>query len=190
MSEQLRPNAEHGERHEVIDASAEARENLERIHSKAEKAEHDPLQKHIESLQASVESQAISGKEISGADTAAEQTTQSFGISKELKADTYKHTLKRIRSHLKTPEKAFSKIIHQPVIERTSNGLSKTVARPSAFLGGSFFALLGSAVLLYMSRHYGFTYNYAAIFAVFAVGFAVGLILELLYKLLTRKRSA
>lgn len=188
MSEQLRPHSEHGEQHEAVDASVEARENLERIHSKAEKAEHDPIQKHIESLQASVEQQAVSGKEMPGIDTAPEQANQSFGVSKELKNDSYKKTLKRIRSHLNGPEKVFSRVVHQPVVEKTSNGLARTVARPSAFLGGSFGALAGSALLVYMSRHYGFTYNYAAIFFVFAAGFVAGLVIELLYKLLFRKR--
>jgi len=188
MSEQLRSSGE--QLQPQLDASAEARKNLERIHEEAEKAEKDPLQKHIESLQNRAETEAISGKEIPAAEQHAENQDQSFGITRELKTDAYKKSLKKIRGHLNAPERVFSRVVHQPVIEKTSNGLAKTVARPSAFLGGSLGALLGSSLLVYLSRHYGFKYNYAFIFVTFAAGFAVGLLLEALYKLVARRRSS
>lgn len=175
---------------ESIDTSAESQKHLERLQERAEQAEKDPIQKHIESLSRSVEQQAVSGKELNVGDKTTESSAQAFGATKHLKADAYKKTLKNIRSNLSAPQRAFSKVIHQPVIDSISNAAGKTVARPSSLLGAGFGALLGSAVLLYVSKHNGFTYNYAVIFFLFIGGFFVGALVELLVKILFRRRSS
>ncbi len=187
MSEKLQHSGEHSR--ETIDASAEARKNLERLQEKAEQAEQDPLQKHVESLRETIESQAISGKEVSAGDHNTEQSAQQFGISKELKTDTYKKTLKQVRKHLSAPDRVLSRFVHTPAVEVTSQALGKTVARPSSFFGGSLGALLGSVVLVVLARRNGFEYNYAAFFFLFIGGFIVGSIIELLFRLLFRRKS-
>lgn len=188
MAEKLSSVGEHsGER---LDASAESHKNLERLREAAKQAEKDPLQKHIESLQDAAESKAVSGKEVNVGDKNTEQAAGQFGVAKELKADAYKKTLGRVRSQLSAPDRVLSKIIHQPTIEAASNVAAKTVARPSSFLGGSLGALIGSAVLVYLSRHNGFEYNYLAFFILFGGGYVAGALVELVYKLLFRRKSA
>jgi acetyl-CoA carboxylase beta subunit len=172
-----------------VEASAETERNLERLREAAKQAEKDPLSTQIESLQQTAETKAISGKEINVADASKENTNQSFGISKDLKADAYKKSLRHIRTSLRRPERAFSRIVHNQTIETISSGAAKTVARPSAFLGGSMGALVGSATLLYMSKQYGFTYNYTVLLVLFTGGFIVGLIVELLVRLLFKRAS-
>lgn len=175
---------------ESIDTSVETQKHLEKLQEKAELAEKDPFQGHIESLNKAAVQEAVSGKEFNVGDKHAENSQQTFGTSKQLKTEAYKRTLNRIQSNLSIPDRVFSKIIHQKAIDSASNVAAKTVARPSAFLGGSIGALVGSAVLLYVSRHNGFTYNYAAIFILFVAGFFVGALAELTVKLLFRKRSS
>lgn len=186
MSEKLQSS---GEQLPNVEANVESEKNLERLRDAAKNAEHEP-QTNIEAIQKSIENQAISGKEHNVGDHAGEQSKQSFGIDAGVKSDGYKKSLRKIRSQLNQPERVLSKIIHQPTVEATSNALAKTVARPSAFLGGSLGALIGSAVLLYVSKHYGFSYNYAVIFVLFAGGFAVGIVLELFFRLIVRRRKA
>lgn len=172
-----------------IDTSAESEKNLERLREAAKNAEQDPLQKHVESLSRSAEAQAISGAEHNIGDKQGESSAQSFGTTKDLKTDAYKRTLRKVRGQLNAPQRAFSRVVHQPIIDNTSNALSKTVARPSAFLGAGLGALVGSSILLYISRKNGFTYNYTTLFVLFAGGFMLGLLLELLFKLVVRKKS-
>lgn len=188
MSERLHPSSE--KLPENIDTSAEQQRHLEKLREHAEQAEKDSLQHQIESLSSSAEAQAISGKEINVGDTGNEQSAQTFGHSKEIKTDSYRRSLKKIRTNLNVPERAFSRVVHQPAIDAVSNAAAKTVARPSAFLGGSIGALVGSAILLYVSRHNGFTYNYAVIFFLFIGGFFVGALIELLAKALFRRRTS
>ena len=173
----------------AIDASLESINNLERIRKAADNVETDSLKSQLESLQSRAESHAISGKELNVGDTNTENNHQEFGISKKLRSDTYSHSLRKIRTQLKAPDRTFSRIVHSRVLETVSNASAKTIARPSAFLGASFGALVGSAVLLYMSKQYGFTYNYSVLIVLFAGGFVLGLIGELLLRLIFRRKS-
>ena len=188
MSERLQHGPENNV--ESIDTSVEAQKLQEKLQDNAESAEKDSIQKHIESLSKSVEQQAISGKEINVGDKNTERSKQTFGTSKQLKADAYKRALKRVRSGLNVPERTLSRVVHQKAIESVSNATAKTVARPSALLGGGIGAFIGSAVLLYVSRHNGFTYNYTVIFVLFVGGFFAGALVELIVRLFVRKRSS
>lgn len=173
-----------------VEANAEAERNLERLREAAKQAEKDPLAAQIESLKQSAESKAISGKELNVGDLSKETSSISFGVDKELKADAYNKTLRRIRGSLSAPNRAFSRVVHNRTVESISNVSAKTVARPSAFLGGSAGALIGSTVLLYMAKHYGFTYNYTVFLVLFVGGFAVGLLVELVFRLLFRRKTS
>lgn len=186
MSEKLSTSGEKFT--ESIDTSVEVQKSLEKLREKAEAAENDPIQRHIESLSKSAEQQAISGKELNVGDKTTESSQQTFGHPKHLKADAYKRSLKNIRANLKTPDKIMSRIVHQPVVDTVSNAAAKTVARPSVLLGGGIGAFLGSAALLYLSKHNGFTYNYTAIFVLFIGGFFLGALAELLIKTIRRTR--
>lgn len=188
MSEKLRHSPEH-KAEAVEKTSVESKQNLERIHEAAKLAEQDPLQKHVESLAKSAEAKAKSSKELHNDDKHGESAPLHFGVQKQLKSDSYKRTMSKIQHQLPLPQRALSKVIHQPVIEAVSAGAAKTVARPSGFLFGSIVAFLGSAAFLYMAKHYGFTYNYAVLFILFVGGFALGLLLEAVYRLF-RRRSA
>ncbi len=186
MSEKLHSG---GEKLPAVEANAESEKNLELLREAGKKAEHGP-QDNLESIKASIEAQAVSGKELNVDDKQGESSGQSFGVHKELKADAYKHTIRKIRSQLKAPDRVLSRIVHQPVVDAVSNATAKTVARPSGFLGGSIVAFIGSAAFLYMARRYGFTYNYAVVFMLFVGGFALGIILELFLRLVFRRKSS
>ncbi len=113
---------------------------------------------------------------------------QSRYIGRQLKQQALQRTLTRVRKQLSAPGRAFSKVIHQPVVDSISQATGKTVARPSGLLGGSLCAFLGSSVFLWMARHYGFTYNYLLFVFLFIGGFAIGMILELSLFALRRKK--
>lgn len=188
MSEKL--HGAHESLPENVEASAESKENLERLKAAAEQAEHEHSKVEVESLSQSAETQAVSGKEFNIGDKVKENPKHPYGIDKSMKADAYTRSLRKIRSNLNAPERTFSKVVHAKPVEAVSNVTAKTVARPSSFLGGAVGALLGSSFLLYMSRQYGFTYNYTVFFVLFAGGFAVGLVLELLLRLVFRRRHS
>lgn len=172
---------------EHLDTSEQSKRNLELL-QKAAKAEQDPKE-NIEKLQAEVNKEAVSAPEVTVGERQEDNATTPMGVHRKLKNDAYKQTMKRVQSRLHGPKKLMSRAIHQPVIEKISNVGAQTVARPSGILGGGFLALIGSTLLLFMAKRYGFPYNRSVFFLLFLGGFVIGLILEGLLKVL-RKRTA
>lgn len=188
MSEKIHSSSEHGSG-EKIDLAAESRKNLEKIHEKAEKSQ-EATEEHVEHAKSKVETHAVSGKEY----TVGEKESTSHGNGhhvnqKELKAESYKKTMKDVRKKLSKPDQVLSKVIHNKTIETTSEIGSKTVARPSGILGGGIFALLGSVAILWMANHYGFRYNFFVFILLFVGGFFVGTMVELLLRAVLKKTA-
>jgi len=152
-------------------AHHEHAENIEHIRAKAE---HEAERAHKTSEQLKEPSKA--------------ETDQPMLVNRELKQMAYRRTLKRARSHLPAPARAFSKVIHHPAVEAVSEVAGATVARPSGVLAGGITAFLGSSLFLWIARHYGYEYNFLLFAALFVGGFMIGLIIELILRLVSSRR--
>lgn len=112
-------------------------------------------------------------------------------INRELKMITLRRELQHIRRKLPAPQRALSRVIHQPVIRAVSEASAKTVSRPSGLLGGGLVAFIGTSAYLWLARHNGLEYNYSVFLALFVGGFFFGLFLEYAVYLATlRHRQA
>lgn len=181
MSEQL-PQPKGSEQGELLQKNElEAiREKLDReLESKAEKAKGSHLD--TEALSRTVEQHAISGKEMSPGDRA-DTKRHPVLVNKQLKDMAYLRAMTRVRKHLSIPSRAFSKVVHSKALERPSEVIGNTVARPSGMLGGAFVAAIGSSILLWVTKHYGYEYNYLAVILLFVIGLTLGLAVEILWK--------
>ena len=186
MTEHVKSSGEHGPE---LNVSPEAKRNLERLQEQAESASKGERQ-NLPELQEKAKQAAESAAQVSVGEKRQDAGAQpAYSVQRELKAEAYTRSLQRIRSQLKPAQQTFSKVVHQPLVETLSNAGAQTVARPSGLLGGGFMALLGSGGLLYMSKHYGFSYNFFVFFLFFAGGFIVGLLGELLLRALFRKKA-
>jgi hypothetical protein len=163
-------------------------ETLRELHEKAKQAEHEYV-KNVEHIRSQAEREAASAEKTK-AELVPEKTDndQPLHVNYELKNMAYKRTLKRTRSRLPAPVRPFSRLIHQPVIETMSEFGAKTVARPSGILAGGIAAFLGSSLVLWISRHYGYEYNFLLFALLFVGGFFVGLIIEMLFRLIKRSK--
>ncbi len=188
MSEHL----SHAPKHEQLpshEVAEKAKEHLEALKSKAEhEGNKHKSGEHMDAIKKSVETQAISGKEMMPSESAANNAPQDGYINRELKDMAFKRTLKNTRRHLSAPSQLVSKVIHQPMVEKVSEVASTTVARPSGIIGGGSFALLGSILLLWLTKHYGYEYNYLMFIVFMAVGFGIGLVVELMLHMAFAKR--
>ena len=155
---------------------------------KTERAGESPeeVEKNIEKAREEVNKEAISGREVSGGEKKQknEDTSPTFRSRKE----SYDHTMKTVRSELSAPARAFSKVIHNPVVERTSEVVGSTVARPNAILSGSIFAALAVLGLYLVARYYGFALSGFETIGAFIVGWAIGIVFDLLRGMITGKR--
>lgn len=174
------------EKHEVAPDNSEAlkdtNEKLEALVEEGRGAKNEHAEK-IDELRNEAKHEAKTRDEVLAKQ--AEQEPQAEVptlVNRELKGMAYKRTLTRIRKDLPAPERVFSRLIHNPVVESVSEVGSKTVARPSGVLAGGFFAFLGSSVFLWVAKHYGYEYNFLLFAAFFVGGFALGLVVELIFR--------
>lgn len=189
MSEKHRPST-HEKQHSPEHAHVEhVKHHVEKQHTKVElKHEH---RANIENIQAKIEQEAISGKEHarSEKEAAAPQPEPNFIPDKFMQKHAFDRTIQHVRKHLSPQEKRFSKVMHQPMVDKVSDVAAKTVARPIGITTGAICMLLGSVLLLWASKRYGFSYNYLIGLLLLVFGYVVGCILELGYLLIRRQRS-
>lgn len=108
-------------------------------------------------------------------------------VNADLKNIKYKRTLQSVRKDLRPTERVLSKVIHNQTVDAVSELAGKTIARPSGFLTGAVLAFVGSSVYLWITKHYGYEYNFLLFVMFFAAGFGIGLLLELVLRLMHRK---
>lgn len=166
----------------------ESKEHLEKIKSRLEKGVEEAgklTEKDVTEARKTVESEAISGKETSP--TGGEKKSQQ-AITKAEKTRTYKMTMQRAQNQMSRPSKTFSKFIHNPVVERTSETLGTTIARPSGILGAGSMGFIGISIVLYHARQNGFPVDnrYTLVIGLLIGGWIFGVVFEFIFKSLKK----
>jgi hypothetical protein len=188
--EQLHGSAEKG----IENTGEAAREQAEKLQNRLEKAGElspDSQAEQIEKARSEASKEALMSKE-SGREQ--KQATENSSpairrVTKQQKEDEYNHTLSRVQSHMSAPSRAFSKVIHLPVIERTSDIAASTVARPNAILAGGIFAFVITGSVYLLARAFGYQLSGFETIGSFIVGFLIGILYDFLKTMITGKRS-
>lgn len=171
--------------------SAEHYENAEKnIENKGER---------IESGEKAAEKAAIEARELAlsvEAGSAEKKTKASDnptprrrgGISKKEKTVAYKKHMKQLQAELPVPERAFSKIIHSPVVEKTSEFIGGTVARPNAILSGAIVAFFLVLAVYLVAKNLGYVLSGFETIGAFIIGWVIGILYDYFKVLVTGKR--
>ena len=176
------PELKAGPEQHLLETEPSPQSQLEQAQTVAEH-ETNRLQT-LEASRQTIESTAQSIEDHKTTENVAEKNDTTYApVNNELKEMSRERLLQRVQRQLPTSSKMLSKITHQPIVDTLSQVSEKTIARPSGLLGGSIAALFGSITLLYLSKHYGYSYNFLAFAAVFTIGFALGIATELALKL-------
>ncbi len=99
-------------------------------------------------------------------------------ISKKEKDASFEATMSEIRTHMSAPGKVFSTFIHNKAVEKVSETVGNTVARPNAILSGAVFAFLFTLVIYLFARHNGYPISGSETIASFALGWILGLLFD------------
>lgn len=110
-------------------------------------------------------------------------------ISKKEQAVSFKRTMKQVQSEMPPISRAFSKFIHNRAVEKTSEVIGSTIARPNAILFGSLFAFIFTLGIFLIARHNGYPLSGTETMATFTVGWLVGLLADYLRLEFTGGRS-
>jgi hypothetical protein len=101
---------------------------------------------------------------------------------------SFKKTMLETRSEMSAPSKLFSAIIHNKMVEKTSDAVGSTIARSNALLSGSFFALIFTAGLYLWARYVGYPLSGFETIGAFIIGYLVGIIFDFTRIMVTGKR--
>lgn len=167
------------------------RESLEQEVKSPEKEvqKHEPAQK-IEDIRKLAHKEALEAKQVKleQSESNLPDSGQAY-VNKELKTMAYLRLLNRARKQLNPLQRPLSKFMHQRLVESVSETASKTVGRPSGILGGGVIALAGTSAYYYVTKHYGYDYNFFVFLLLLGAGFVAGWTTELLFKLLRGRRN-
>jgi hypothetical protein len=162
------------------EAAAEQSEKLRKLESKAEKgAEQSGEQMAADARK---ETEAIFAKESGkerrqgGEPTASPSVIRK--ITKREKDRANKQTLERVQAEMSAPARTFSKILHSPVIEKTSEVVGSTAARPNALLTGALVALALLSVVYAVGQTYGYRLSGFEMIAANSFGWVLGLLAD------------
>lgn len=189
--EQLNETREHSLEH----AAEAAAEQSEKLKAKLETAGeiHDDSESRTNQERANVESlfskEQSAGERKHGGEPSAPAKKAAKSHSKSQKKLAYKQTMKHIQSEMPSTSRAFSKVIHSPVVESTSDVLAKTIVRPNAVLAGSFTAFVVTLGLYSLAQYMGFPLSGFEMIGAFIVGWMVGVLFDFLRTMVTGKTS-
>lgn len=163
--------------------------NIEKhLEKEAHKAKHehkDSIDKILNTIEKEAKtSETIQKHHLDGH----KHTSGPVGFGAELRKRSIDDNLKKIQRELPGPQKAFSRFVHQPVINAVSEVSAKTIARPSGLLFAGLLSVVTSLGLLIACRYYGYRYNFLIGLVALGVGFGLGLILDLLFSLFRRAK--
>jgi hypothetical protein len=123
-------------------------------------------------------------------DRASEPTTakRRGPISKKQKDASFKRRMQEVQSHESTASKAFSKLIHNKVVEKTSDVVGSTVARPNAILAASVTAFVLTLAVYVMAKIIGYQLSGFETIAAFIIGWVIGILYDYLRVVITGKK--
>lgn len=187
--EVLKPNSEQG-----AESQAAAAERSKELLSQAERSvETSPETQAERAAEARAEAnkEALMGREAGGAEKrrATDSAPSLTHATKRQRNDSYAATMKQIQSEMNASSRTFSKVIHNKTVERVSDVVGASAARPNAVLAGSIAATFLTLFVFFVAKQYGYRLSGFETIGTFFVGWALGLIYDYARLMFTTKRS-
>jgi len=184
--EVLKPSGEHG-----VEAQNAAGERLKELQENLEKKSEQKENRGERAAEARKATEAVfakeAGKERSqGGEPSAPSLAHA---SKKQRQASYQRTMRQIQSEMSGAERTFSKIIHNRAIEKTSDVIGSTVARPNAILSGSVCATFLTLAVFLVARYYGYPLSGFESIGAFIAGWVIGVLYDYFQILFTGKVS-
>lgn len=170
--------------------SESAGEQLEKLAGKQERGSEisprDIEARTAEALEAAISVEA-GGKE-KDTNTGARTVTKRAKNSKKEKKDSFKKQIGHVQADLPIVSRSFSKIIHNPFIEKTSEIAGSTIARPNALLSGSIFSFGLTLAIYWIAKDIGYALSGFETILTFIVGWTLGIVYDYIRLILTGKK--
>ena len=173
-----------------VEASNAAGERLKQLENLETKGEQSPEQKAGRVNEARVEAENLAHEAVKESHDSSETSAgAAHRVAFASRKSAYTATMRRIRGDMSSSAKAFSKFIHVPIVEKSSEIIGGTLARPNAVLAGSTSALIVVLALYVVARTYGYRLSGFETIGAFALGWVIGLIYDYVRVMALGRRS-
>lgn len=175
------------------ETSEAANERLEQLLKKAEASpenSEESKEKKVESATEKAVEKAISVEK----DNKAEKESKSPGrrhgkVNKKEREKSFKRHMKTVQDQMPLPQRTFSKFIHNKAVEKTSDFVGSTLARPNAVLSGAVFAFFLVLGVYLAARYYGYVLSGFETIGAFIVGWVLGVVYDYLRLIIFGKKQ-
>lgn len=156
---------------------------------KVESGEKSAEKARVEALEKAISVEAGSAEK-KGKEKAASPAHRRHGVvSKKEKDSSYKKHMKTLQAELPPAQRAFSKVIHNPVVEKTSEVIGSTIARPNAVLAGAVVAFFLVLAVYLTAKHFGYALSGFETIGAFIVGWVFGILYDFFRVMITGKKA-
>lgn len=168
-----------------LERSNELQKNLERAGEKTHENVDDARNEALERAR-SIETEKQPEQTAERAPSPAERRAN--GPSKSERETSFNVTMSEIRTHMSTPSRAFSKVIHNKAVEKASEAVGSTIARPNAILSGAVFAFLLTLGVYLVAKNLGYQLSGFETIGAFVLGWVIGIIYDFLKVMITGRK--
>ena len=159
-------------------AGHELREALQQSHELADREPNRSERFEQTARQEALEQAARTQERIQTEDAKIEAPKKRSRPGKKELDVSFKQTMKQIQSEMSPADRAFSKVIHNPVVDKVSSVAGSTVARPNLILAGALGTIILCSVIYLVAKFYGYPLSGTEAIATFIIGWAIGAIIE------------
>ena len=164
---------------DIGDTAAERSKEISKKLENSVESSPDKQQEQVKEARAEANKEALMSRESGGAET--KQASQGLApahASKKQRSNSYENTMDHIRSEMRGPARTFSKIIHNSSVEKVSEVVGSTIARPNAIVAGSTAAMIMTLAVFIVAKRYGYQLSGFETIGSFTVGWILGVIYD------------
>ncbi|MDO4781182.1 MAG: hypothetical protein Q4A34_02230 [Candidatus Saccharibacteria bacterium] len=165
----------------------------EKAQREAQERIHDALERKVQNAETAAEREKTALEAMEKARETAESAKEKVSNKKEKVSDverpqrgptkaerkkSFNRTMVAVQSQMSAPSRTFSKIIHNPIVEKVSDTAGRTVARPNAILSGSLSAFTLTIIIYTIAQMNGYPLSGAESIAAFVIGWIIGIVID------------
>ena len=170
-----------------IEQREHLREELEKASSKESERDTDITSVQREALVNAASSEKVNHEQTHRESSPAERRGP---ITKKQLDARFNDTMQAVREELSPQARTFSKLIHNKAVEKTSDVIGNTIARPNALLAGAIGAFVLTLAIYLFAKNMGYRLSGFEPIAAFLIGWVIGLLYDYFKVMITGKKQS
>jgi hypothetical protein len=189
MSERIQNTPEYNEKNQEALDETNRELSAELAHERNKNIERNQKDNQEVAKQEALEAANKAEKDAKQEEAPKEKRRDTISERKSKQKANFNKTMSETQAHMSPAVRSFSKLIHNKSVEKTSEVIGSTVARPNAILAGSVTAFSLSLVIYLIANYNGYPLSGSETIAAFIIGWVIGLLFDYIRVMVTGKKS-